>query len=64
MNEIIISIGSNLGDRKRYLENSIGILSKRMRLIRKSSVYETVPQGVSDHGDYLNQMLALHLYLI
>ncbi|MEC7881006.1 MAG: 2-amino-4-hydroxy-6-hydroxymethyldihydropteridine diphosphokinase [Chloroflexota bacterium] len=57
MNEIIISIGSNLGDRKKYLENSIEILSKRMRLIRKSSVYETAPQGVSNHGDYLNQVV-------
>ena len=56
MNEIIISIGSNLGDRKNCLENSIKILSKRISLIKKSSVYETIPQGVSNHGNYLNQV--------
>ena len=56
MNEIIISIGSNLGDRKKYLDSSLKILSKRIRLIRKSSVYETIPQGVSNHGKYLNQV--------
>ena len=57
MDEIVISLGSNLGDRKKYLESSIKILSKRMRLISESSIYETTPQGVSyNHGNYLNQV--------
>ena len=57
MNEIVISLGSNLGDRKKYLESSIKILSKRLRLISESSIYETIPQGVSStHGNYLNQV--------
>ena len=54
MENIIISIGSNLGDRKKFLKKSIYLLSKRLKLIDHSSVYETKGFGVNDHPDYLN----------
>ena len=57
MENIIISIGSNLGDRKKFLEKSIYLLSKRLKLIDHSSVYETKGFGVNDHPDYLNRVI-------
>ena len=57
MENIIISIGSNLGDRKKFLEKSIYLLSKRLKLIDHSSVYETKGFGVNDHPNYLNRVI-------
>ena len=57
MENIIISIGSNLGDRKKFLEKSIYLLSKRLKLIDLSSIYETKGFGVYDHPDYLNRVI-------
>lgn len=57
MENIIISLGSNLGDRKKFLEKSIYLLSKRLKLIDHSSVYETKGFGVNDHPDYLNRVI-------
>ena len=57
MENIIISIGSNLGDRKKFLEKSIYLLSKRLKLIDLSSIYETKGFGVDDHPDYLNRVI-------
>ena len=57
MENIIISLGSNLGDRKKFLEKSIYLLSKRLKLIDHSSVYETKGFGVNDHPNYLNRVI-------
>ena len=57
MENIIISIGSNLGDRKKFLEKSIYLLSKRLKLIDLSSIYETKGFGVDDHPNYLNSVI-------
>ena len=57
MENIIISIGSNIGDRKKFLEKSIYLLSKRLKLIDISSIYETKGFGVNDHPDYLNRVI-------
>ena len=57
MENIIISIGSNIGDRKKFLEKSIYLLSKRLKLIDLSSIYETKGFGVNDHPDYLNRVI-------
>ena len=57
MENIIISIGSNLGNRKKTLEKSIYLLSKRLKLIDLSSIYETKGFGVDSHPDYLNRVI-------
>ena len=57
MENIIISLGSNLGDRKKFLEKSIYLLSKRLKFIDHSSVYETKGFGVNDHHNYLNRVI-------
>ncbi|MEW6444277.1 MAG: 2-amino-4-hydroxy-6-hydroxymethyldihydropteridine diphosphokinase [bacterium] len=51
-----ISIGSNVGDRRHYLEGSLRWLlaHEQNRLHKCSSVYETEPFGVRDQGWFLN----------
>nr|MBU1328139.1 2-amino-4-hydroxy-6-hydroxymethyldihydropteridine diphosphokinase [Candidatus Omnitrophota bacterium] len=51
-----ISIGSNLGDRAKYIENAIEKLkeTKGVKVKRISSIYETEPVGGLRQGKYLN----------
>lgn len=50
-----LSLGSNLGDRARHLEQAIALLdSPELRVRRVSSVWETEPQGVAGQPWFLN----------
>ena len=42
---IILSLGSNLGNRRYQLRRAVTLLSRMMRVVRVSSVYETEPLG-------------------
>lgn len=57
-----LSLGSNLGDRKKYLElaeKEIGISSK-IRLIARSRIYESEPLGMPENsGWFLNRCLEI-----
>ena len=64
MNEVLISLGSNLGNRQKNLGECIKLLSRRLILIKKSSVFETNPYGVEDHPTYLNQAVLFQSDLI
>lgn len=58
MEGIFLLLGSNIGDRKTVLKNAIEALEKReIRLVKKSSVYETAAWGINDQQDFLNQVL-------
>ncbi|HEY3364196.1 MAG TPA: 2-amino-4-hydroxy-6-hydroxymethyldihydropteridine diphosphokinase [Symbiobacteriaceae bacterium] len=50
-----LSLGSNLGDRLEYLAEAARLLEDdHVRVVRVSSVCETVPQGKTDQPMYLN----------
>ncbi|MBI4444922.1 MAG: 2-amino-4-hydroxy-6-hydroxymethyldihydropteridine diphosphokinase [Acidobacteria bacterium] len=52
---IFLSLGSNLGDRAKYLESALALLEARgVRLLRCSSLFETEPIGVKDQPWFLN----------
>jgi len=60
MNKIYLSIGSNVGDRKHYLEESIRLININVgRVTQKSSVYETAGWGITDQPMFLNQVIEL-----
>lgn len=62
MNRTFVSLGSNLGDRLRYLRTAVVALRRgpRMRVIGTSKVYETVPVEVEEEQpDYLNCVVEL-----
>lgn len=53
-----LSLGSNLGDRKKNLERAAELLSKAgIRIISASSVYETEPLGIVAELWFFNQVL-------
>ena len=56
-----IGIGSNLGDRKKYIESAIEQLRaiKGIEVKRVSNIYETDPVGGPRQGKYLNGALEL-----
>ncbi len=58
---IFIGLGSNLGDRKEQLESAIRELESggEIRVVKRSSVYETEPFGVKDQPDFLNMVIAV-----
>lgn len=56
LKKVILGIGSNLGDRLNYLNQSISHIGNfpKTRFIRASSIYETEPWGNINQGKYLN----------
>jgi len=59
MTTILLSLGSNLGDRLNHLRSAIALLrAARMRVFRCSGVYETEPVGLEDQPDFLNIAIA------
>jgi 2-amino-4-hydroxy-6-hydroxymethyldihydropteridine diphosphokinase len=51
----VLSIGSNLGDRRRNLEQAVRLLGNCV--VKASGVYETPPWGDPDQPAYLNAVL-------
>ena len=52
METIVISLGSNLGNRQLYLNSSVRHLSRKLKHIYCSSTYESEGMGVSNHPSY------------
>ncbi|PYI50254.1 2-amino-4-hydroxy-6-hydroxymethyldihydropteridine diphosphokinase [Paenibacillus flagellatus] len=54
--EAYIGLGSNLGDRERYLLEAVRALDGHpdIEVVRCSDVYETEPVGYADQGAFLN----------
>lgn len=52
-----IGIGSNLGNRKMYIEKALEMLGTRV--IKVSSLYETKPVDITDGGKFLNAAIEI-----
>ncbi len=60
MKQLFLLIGSNLGDRKAYLEKAINLIDFRVAtIVQQSTIYETAPWGNTDQPHFLNQVLLL-----
>lgn len=59
MVESIIALGSNIGDREGNLRRAIEIISRQMKLIKISSVYETEPMYYESQERFLNCVVAI-----
>ncbi len=54
-NIIYLSLGSNLGNKKAYLQNALGELKKcRIKILKTSSIYKTEPIGFKDQPEFFN----------
>ena len=58
-NKIILSLGSNIDDRKLNLENAVREISKIAKLIKISSIYESDPILYEDQNKFLNIILEI-----
>lgn len=58
---VFLSLGSNQGDRKAYLEEAVKALKKlpQSKVLHYSSVYETKAWGKTDQEDFYNLTLEL-----
>lgn len=54
---VVLSLGSNVGDRMAHLRQGLGILRRALDVTAVSPVYETEPVGGPDQGRYLNAVL-------
>jgi len=60
-----IGIGSNLGDRRSYIDKAIDELrsSRSIKINRSSSIYETDPVSTVPQGKFLNGVLEIETML-
>lgn len=64
MKRIFLSLGSNVGDRARNLARAVEELGKRgVRLVHKSSVYETEPVELREQAWFLNNVVEVETEL-
>lgn len=54
---LIISLGSNIGDSKSYLEKAITRLSHYFKIVECSRIYSSSAVDYLDQPDFLNQVL-------
>ena len=60
MHNIFLLLGSNLGNRLKYLEDSVKLIHHTIGPIQcKSSYYETGAWGNTDQPNFINQALSL-----
>lgn len=57
MTRAVLSMGSNLGDRRAYLDDAVATLAKRFAVEAVSSIYQTQPWGPVPQEDYYNLTL-------
>ena len=58
MNNLVLSLGSNLGDRVQNLSSALYYLKEAgITIIKQSFIYETDPWGNTDQPDFYNQVI-------
>lgn len=63
MNGIYVSLGSNLGERRRYLELALAEIKKVADIEKVSSLYESEPWGYERQGNFYNAVIELEVDL-
>jgi 2-amino-4-hydroxy-6-hydroxymethyldihydropteridine diphosphokinase len=53
---VYLGIGTNMGNRERNLDRCLDLLSQRMKMGRKSSIYDTEPQDNVNQPRFLNMV--------
>ena len=58
---VLISLGSNLGDRRRNIDTGLQAISELdCDMDRRSSLYETAPWGVEDQPSFINAACGIY----
>ncbi len=64
MNRVFISLGSNLGDRKKTLERSLERLGSVFNLKAVSSLFESEPWGYREQDNFLNAVIEIETTVV
>jgi 2-amino-4-hydroxy-6-hydroxymethyldihydropteridine diphosphokinase len=56
---VYLGLGSNLGDREQNLEQAIVFLSERLKIEKRSPIYDTTPVGEINQPRFLNMTLCV-----
>lgn len=59
MTRAFLGLGSNIGDRHRFLSDALATIERCDRLVGVSDLYETDPVGGPDQDPYLNIVVEL-----
>ncbi|WP_342558152.1 2-amino-4-hydroxy-6-hydroxymethyldihydropteridine diphosphokinase [Metasolibacillus sp. FSL K6-0083] len=59
MNDVFLSIGTNIGEREANLQQAVQLLQAQVEVVKVSSIYETAPVGYTDQPSFLN--IAVHV---
>lgn len=54
---VFIGLGSNLGNREKFIENALREIENFFTVEVKSSIYETSPVGYLNQPDFLNMVI-------
>ena len=64
MIDVFLLLGSNLGNREKYLQKAINLVETEIGVVTQiSSVYETEAWGKTDEPNYLNQVVRVNTQL-
>ena len=60
-NQVYLSLGSNIGDRKDYIQKAIEAIGKTegIEILKKSGLYETTPVGYLEQDLFLNAVIKI-----
>lgn len=60
-NKVYLSLGSNIGNRQKYIENAIELIGKTegIEILKKSGLYETSPVGYVEQDLFLNAVIKI-----
>jgi len=56
--EVILGLGTNMGNRKQNLKKAVKLLSEKIEIKKVSAVYETDPVGYTEQPLFLNMVAA------
>lgn len=57
MHHIFLALGSNIENRKQYIETAVALLREKVRDITVAPLYETKPRYFEDQQNFLNTVL-------
>ena len=56
---VYLSLGSNLEDRRTHLDQALDFLAERIKIEKKSPIYDTAPVGAASQPRFLNMAVQI-----
>ena len=58
MNKVFLGLGSNVGDKKRNIEEAVKLLSEKIENIKVAKIYISRAVGYENQDDFLNTVIS------